>query len=132
MEKSERTTPTAEDTRCALVYREMVEQSGGTYDLGEATMLGDEDGLGEEEWCVFAHDEEALSTFLQNLTDPGALGISDCSEEAAVDVTETEDFHGWGSVVRHSWTTYEGDVQSRLYSVITVPYADAFFEADCD
>lgn len=109
------------DTRCVLVYREMVEQPDGIYNLGEATTLGDEDGDGEESWCVFRDDKEALDVFVQNLTDPGALGIDLCSEQTAEDVTESEGFLGWGTVVRHSWTDEEGERRSRLFSVITRP-----------
>lgn len=109
------------DTRCVLVYREMVEQPDGIYNLGEATTLGDEDGDGEESWCVLADDKEALDVFLDNLTDPGALGIDGCVDQTSEDVTESEEFRGWGAVVRHSWTTHDGDTGSRLYSAITRP-----------
>lgn len=115
-------TTATTSTRCVLVYREMIAQDDGRYEIGGSTVLGDEEGDHDEERCVCDSDAHAMSVFLDNLTDCGALGMGDaCSEEWAEDVTESEGFHGWGAVVRHSWVALDGEHQSRLYSVITVP-----------
>ena len=119
----EETTATTapEDTRCVLVYRDMIEQEDGRYELSEATVLGDEEGGHVAEWCVCASPQHALDVFIDNLTTEGALGHDSCSEESAEDVTESEGYMGWGTVVRHSWVTLDDEHQSCLYSVTTMP-----------
>jgi len=125
---TETTTETemaAEDTRCVLVYRQLIEHKDGRYERGEdLTVLGDEDGGRVAERCVCDSDEHALDVFLDNLTDTTALAGYDCRNLVAEDVTESEGFCGWDTVVRQSWTTLDGEQQSCLYSVYTVPAAE--------
>ena len=103
--------------KVVLKYAKMDEQCGGIYNLDSYTLLGTEDGEDVSEYGLFVSDEEALGIFIDNCADEGALGFG-----VAIDVTESEDFRGWGRVISCTNPGYYGEPGIALYSVTTEEY----------
>ena len=101
-----------------LVYHEMSERPDGLIETTGGTVLDDEGDLDIEN-TLFATEMAALDCFLDNLTDPGALGHDLGGNLRAEEVTEG--YMGWGTVVRQAWTEDCGPRQ-RLFSVTIKPY----------
>lgn len=112
-------TTTNTGQKLQLVYKTINEKPDGLIESGETMVLGNEGEDQNGDYTLFDSDDEAISCFIDNLCDPGALA----PEPAAHIQAEIVDgFRGWGTVVRVTWCDGDGTTRESFYSAVTQVY----------